>query len=123
MTEICEGCGECIEVSYLPEQGIWLCGKCRDLGIETFDVDMLKKESGIRQFLSNCRRYGFEDVEFYKSDKFMTFIISNRTADFNTVTEIYFMKLEDGRGVLRISGACGSVIFWSDKKTRSIIKR
>ncbi len=123
MVEVCEGCGECVDVSYFPEQDIWLCGKCRDLGIETFEIDLLEKETGIQQFLTKCRRYGFEDVEFYTSDKFTTFVISGHIADFSTLTEISFMKLEDGRGVLKINGACGYVIFWSDKKTRSTIKR
>ena len=113
----------CIEVSYLPQQDIWLCGKCRDLGRETFEIDLLEKETGIQQFLTKCKQYGFVDAEFYKSDKFATFTISDHTADFSTLTEIYFMKLEDGRGVLKIYGTCGYVIFWSDKKTRSTIKR
>ena len=123
MVEACEGCGECVDVSYFPEQDIWLCAKCKDLGIETFEIDLLEKETGIQQFLTKCKRYGFEDAEFYTTDKFTTFTISDHTADFSTLTEIYFMKLEDGRGVLKIYGTCGYVIFWSDKKTRSTIKR
>ncbi len=122
MEEACESCGQCIDVSYFPEQDIWLCGTCRDLSMETFEVDMLEKGSGIQSFLAKCKEYGFQKPEFYKSDKFTTFIIFKWIADFSALNRICFMKLEDGRGLLKISGAGGSVIFWSDKKARSIIK-
>ena len=122
MAEVCESCAQCIDVSYFPEQDIWLCGTCRDLGTETFDVDTLEKGSGIQPFLAKCKEYGFQKPEFYKSDKFTTFIIFDWIADFSTLKGIYFMKLEDGRGMLKISGAHGSVTIWSDKKARSTIR-
>ncbi len=122
MEEVCESCGQCIDISYFPEQDIWLCGTCKDLGIETFEVDTLEKGSGIQSFLAKCEEYGFQKPEFYKSDKFTTFIIFNWIADFSALKGIYFMKLEDGRGLLKISGAYGYVIIWSDKKARSTIR-
>jgi hypothetical protein len=122
MAEVCEGCAQCMDVSYFPEQDIWLCGTCRDLGTETFDVDTLEKGSGIQPFLAKCKEYGFQKPEFYKSDKFTTFIIFDWIADFSTLKGIYFMKLEDGRGMLKISAAHGSVTIWSDKKARSTIR-
>lgn len=122
MEEVCESCGQCIDISYFPEYDIWLCGTCRDLGVETFEVDTLEKGFGIQSFLAKCKEYGFQKPEFYKSDKFTTFIIFNWIVDFSSLNSIYFMKLEDSRGLLKISGAGGSVIIWSDKKARSIIK-